>query len=127
MEVLYSKKTKRNYIYEKGKTVAYAVYVAKNNPEICGEWFEGAQVHHLNRDTADDRPENLIVLNSYEHHKIHSNPVDVFLKGKYIGRYNSPKDVEEKLHIPQSTISYYKKHGKPISSTYQDWRFYVFH
>ena len=45
-------KSKHTYIH---------VIVAKAFPEICGEWFEGAEVDHINGDTLDNRAENLRV------------------------------------------------------------------
>lgn len=49
----------------------YHILVAKAFPEICGEWFDGAQVHHKNHDTLDNRPENLEVISPSEHSKLH--------------------------------------------------------
>ena len=45
--------------------------VAKAFPEICGEWFDGCQVHHKDLDPANNRAENLIVLTADEHLAIH--------------------------------------------------------
>ena len=49
----------------------YHILVAKAFPEICGEWFEGCVVHHINFNKLDNRPENLIVLSHTEHSKLH--------------------------------------------------------
>lgn len=49
----------------------YHILVAKAFPEICGKWFEGCQVHHINHNSLDNRPENLIVISASEHSKIH--------------------------------------------------------
>lgn len=54
-----------------GVNYRYHILVAKAFPEICGEWFEGAQVHHKNFNKLDNRPENLIVLTPSEHSKLH--------------------------------------------------------
>lgn len=55
--------------------------VAKYFPEICGEWFDGCQVHHKNFDKLDNRAENLIILTASEHHKIHyKNAPETFAK-----------------------------------------------
>lgn len=43
----------------KGKMHFVARLVASEFPEICGEWFEGAEVDHINTVRIDNRPENL--------------------------------------------------------------------
>ncbi len=50
---------------------AVHVIIARNYPEICGEWFEGAVVHHINGLKHDNRPENLQVMTPEEHTKWH--------------------------------------------------------
>lgn len=45
---------------------------AKEHPEICGEWFEGAVVHHIDHDKKNNRPENLKVMTREEHLALHS-------------------------------------------------------
>ena len=47
------------------------ILVAKANPEICGEWFKGCVVHHLNEDKTDNSPENLRVMSRAEHNALH--------------------------------------------------------
>lgn len=126
LKVYYNEKSKRNNYYDGMSTGSYARLVAKQNPEICGEWFEGCEVHHINFKSNDDRPENLIVITKDEHHKIHSTPVDVYYKNKYIGRYASMSEAEKDNNLYGGVISYYCKHNKPISPKYKYWRFHKF-
>lgn len=54
--------------------------VARAFPEICGVWFEGCEIDHLNGNRADNRPENLKVCT---HKENINNPVT---KKRYKGR-----------------------------------------
>lgn len=57
-----------------GKTEkAVHVIIARNYPEICGEWFEGCVIHHKNGIKNDNRPENLQIMDQKAHTKWHSN------------------------------------------------------
>lgn len=51
-----------------GKNKPWRVHqlVAKAFPDICGEWFDGAQVDHLNADKKDNRAANLKVCTAKE-------------------------------------------------------------
>lgn len=48
---------------ENGKPKTYKVHqlVAKAFPEICGEWFEGCEIDHINGITTDNRAVNIRV------------------------------------------------------------------
>lgn len=126
-EVFTYEKGHRNYIKIDGKIVLYAVYVAKTNPDICGKWSDGCEVHHLNGNSLDDRPENLIVLSREDHHKIHRKSVDAFYLGNdgvvYLGRFPGISAAAADLNINDSAISYYCKYNKPLSSSWTKWRF----
>lgn len=43
----------------KGNGMRIYITIAKLFPEICGEWFEGCQVDHINCNRSDNRAENL--------------------------------------------------------------------
>lgn len=44
--------------------------VARAFPEICGEWFDGCVVHHLNGVKTDNRATNLLIMSKQEHDRL---------------------------------------------------------
>lgn len=64
-----------NYTYftlgKYGPRVGIHILVAKAFPEICGEWFDGAVVHHKDFNRNNNRADNLIVLSPNAHSKLH--------------------------------------------------------
>lgn len=56
----------------------YHILVAKAFPEICGEWFEGAVVHHKDFNPINNRADNLQVMTEEEHRDIHNNSEETF-------------------------------------------------
>ena len=62
------------HFYKNGKSYTKMVhrYVAQAFPEICGEWFEGCEVDHINTNSLDNRAVNLKVCTSKENH---NNPL----------------------------------------------------
>lgn len=72
----YGNCNKRLYIVE-GYYRAYQnskgihILVAKAFPEICGEWFEGCHVHHIDHNPLNNRADNLKVMTAEEHIKLH--------------------------------------------------------
>ena len=59
------------HIKGKMKFIETHLLVAKAFPEICGEWFEGCEVHHKDFNKLNNRADNLIVLTKEEHNKLH--------------------------------------------------------
>lgn len=63
----YRNKRRNNYeevmISEDGSTKHYKIHqlVARAFPEICGEWFDGCEIDHINGITTDNRAINLRV------------------------------------------------------------------
>lgn len=94
----YDEPIERYVIGMYGKTVPIHVLVAKAFPEICGKWFHGCVIHHINEVKTDNRAENLVVLSKAEHMKLHNNGkkfskercknISNSLKGKGVGHNN---------------------------------------
>ena len=123
------KKGRKWIVTEKGWEIN-AVYVAKQNPDICGKWFEGCEVHHKDGNRFNDQPENLICLTPQEHRELHKNmphpsdkPITVYFEGENCGTYPSIQRVTEALDIPRFVISHYLKKKTPI---YPKWKEYSF-
>ena len=62
------------------RIIYFHVLIAKAYPEICGEWFEGAVVHHIDRNKLNNDPHNLKVMTKEEHDRLHA-PDKGFCKG----------------------------------------------
>lgn len=69
-------KTKRLYyklrFNNKRKDMPIHILVAKAFPEICGEWFDGCEVHHKDENPENNNAYNLEVLSFEEHRRRHS-------------------------------------------------------
>lgn len=126
----------------------YAVFVAKNNPDICGEWFEGCEVHHKDGNPSNDVPENLICLTPQEHHSAHiklgnhpcrpkrekeqkcsngnacnKKAVTVLYEGENCGTFASIQEVTEAFDIPRCVIQHYLKKQTPLCPKWKDYSF----
>lgn len=89
----------------KARSAQYHILVAKAFPEICGKWYSGCHVHHINFNSLDNRPENLIVVSPSEHAKIHyENQPDSFKKSTFKRANSISKALKGKpridKHIP---------------------------
>lgn len=56
-----------------GKKIFAHILVVKAFPEICGEWYEGCEVHHKDYDPSNNEATNLVVLSPEEHKKLHTS------------------------------------------------------
>ena len=65
------------FVYN-GKTYTDTVwkYVVLAFPEICGEWFEGCEIHHKDFDKTNNKAQNLVVMSRREHKQLHNPPKD---------------------------------------------------
>ena len=91
--------------------------VANAFPEICGTWFEGCEVHHINQNPEDNRAENLKILSKEEHREIHKDFISTWAKdnlsittyqydldGNFITSFNSSIEASEKTGINAASI-----------------------
>ena len=130
--VRYSKAMGRYLIKTNEGWITYAVYVAKTNPDICGKWFPGCEVHHIDGDRLNDTPENLVCLSKEAHRQIHKadvrqnqKRVSAYKNGVCVGTFESMSKAAKELSITTSVVSYYCKHGKPICNKYNDYTFSI--
>lgn len=130
---------------ESGNQKQFTVHtiVAKAFPEICGEWFEGAVVHHIDFDTTNNKPENLAVISREEHNRIHGNSnvtkkrrfegqanrkdcskrvVQYTLDGKYVKDYPSTMEAQRQTGFNRAHIGNCAK-GRIKSSRGYIWRY----
>lgn len=98
---------KHNYPNFKYRKTKYYIHisVAKAFPEICGEWFEGAEVHHLDGNPLNNAATNLRVLSKKEHKELHKTDeitktkqrnAAIGRKGYWLGK-TFPPDMRKKF------------------------------
>ena len=81
------------------------ILVAKAFPEICGEWFEDCDVHHIDFNPLNNNANNLIILSKQEHILIHrANGKNKGINNPFYGKHHT-KEALRKIN---------KKSRKPI-------------
>lgn len=122
--------SKEYYTY---RIIAYAF------PEICGEWFDGCEVHHIDHNPQNNRAENLMVVTPEEHHLIHIEEsishlpdykgqtdkkiCQYSLNGEYIRCWKSAATAARSLHLKSSAITKAARGNSDTSGGYQ-WRYF---
>ena len=69
-----------------GETFYPHILVAKAFPEICGEWFDGCEVHHIDGNSLNNKASNLIVCTKEQHseyHRLLKEKKQQFAKGQF--------------------------------------------
>lgn len=106
--------------------IAFHQLVAMAFPDICGEYFEGCEVHHINGDKHDNRPENLKVVSVQEHRSLHpkSDEEKDLMKKRNAGSNNPfygkhhTMEQREKWRISRKGRDSWNK-GKKMSEEYR--------
>lgn len=138
-----TKKYKSVRLWKCGRTAQYFVHrlVARAFPEICGEWFDGCEVDHLDGNPQNNEATNLQVKTHKENcnNKITLERKSIARKGKcftptksviqiidnnIINTYNSIAEAAEKTGINQSHISQVCQ-GKRKSAGGSVWKYNV--
>lgn len=136
--VNFNKTLCRNFVNIRGeKFYAYRL-VARAFPEICGEWFDGCEVHHLDENSSNDRADNLRVVSIEEHHNLHydeivshlpeyygynDKPVYQYsLSGEFIKKWSSAVSASEILGLSYRGIGKAARGGSDTSGDYI-WRY----
>ncbi len=88
----------------KGKLYVH-ILVAKGFPEICGEWFDGCEVHHKDGDVTNNNAANLQIVSKKQHWLLHKGLlVQEDVDGKIIGMYTSSLEAQKETGVSASAI-----------------------
>lgn len=77
LKFTYRKDADRYVVFINKHTYYVSRLVAQAYPEICGEWFDDCEVHHIDKDRLNNSVWNLKVLSVEDHKKEH---LDTFLE-----------------------------------------------
>lgn len=93
--------------------------VAKSFPEICGEWFDGCEVDHINTIKSDNRAENLRVVT---HRENLLNPITVSQRRKWMtdeewNKYQKERDKYFKKKDRENNKEYYSNYMREYQKT----------
>lgn len=84
------KRQDRRYIKFDQQTIFLNKIIANAFPEICGEMYEGCDVHHIDGDCTNDSAYNLKVMTKEEHRRLHDGVIVKYdLYGNKLGEYTT--------------------------------------
>ena len=106
-------------VYAAGRQIEVHQLVARAYPEICGEWYEGCQVNHLDEDKANNAASNLRIVSAKENCRwgtrgerlkeagsgIKKRVYQYDEDGELVGWYDSQTLAAKFLGLRQTTIS----------------------
>lgn len=104
VELQINKHSHKEYVH---RLVAFAF------PEICGEWFEGAECNHINENKTDNKAINLEWCTHSYNNKLNSEKIKQKLSkaivqlskdGTIIKEWHSASEVENTIGYKRSTI-----------------------
>lgn len=95
----------REYINTiKGK-IPVSHLIAKAFPEICGEWFEGCEVHHIDKTPNNNIVSNLKIMSHEEHKRLHNGYIVQKTKdGVIVNQFLTSYEASEATGISDASI-----------------------
>lgn len=88
----------RKYLRLNHYTIFFNKLMAIAFPDICGEWFDGCEVHHIDGNQENDAATNLKVMTREEHHRLHDGIITKYtMDGEKVGEYLSSKEAAESV------------------------------
>ena len=85
--------------------IPVAHLIAKGFPEICGEWFEGCEVHHIDGIPNNNIASNLKIMSHEEHKALHLGYIVQMSKdGKVINKFLTSYEASKNTGISDASI-----------------------
>ena len=89
------------------------ILVAKAFPEICGEWFDGCDVHHIDFNPLNNNANNLIILSKQEHILIHrANGKNKGVNNPFYGKHHTKETIQKAIKKKRKPIYQYSLDGE---------------
>lgn len=98
-------KQSQNYLLHNLVAMAY--------PEICGKWFEGCVVHHIDHNPGNNKPTNLVILTREQHSLIHKDSELTKYRQSNKARKRE-SNFKGRKHTDEAKAKNAEKHSKPI-------------
>lgn len=119
----FKSKSCENYQKERidlnGKKIMVHVLVAKAFPDICGDFFDGCEVHHKDFNPLNNRADNLKICTVEEHRFYHHDKKVERMKGEnnpFYGKTHTPKTREIIRNKNSKNINQYTLDGQFVQT-----------
>ena len=89
-----------------GKGWLFHRLVARAFPDICGEWHEDYDVHHLDFNPENNRADNLKICTRQEHFLFHKDEPNFGMKGKTHTK-NTREKISENRKVKCKGVEHY--------------------
>ena len=96
--------------------------VAQAFPEICGEWFEGCEVHHIDGNRYHNNADNLQVIDREDHIQYHTDNTKRIKVAEFDESYNllniydSVEECRKSIGTDKKTMAKYLKGRRGFSN-----------
>ena len=85
--------------------ILVAHLIAKAFPDICGVWFDGCEVHHIDNNPTNNAAVNLSVLTHEEHKRLHNGYIlQKDQNGVILNKFSTSYEASNATGISDSSI-----------------------